>query len=71
MTFLDQVGKRQAIMAKTHRKRDHEPHMRPRKRMHGRFIGLIFPSQGKRMFFVALKIRSGYRRGEEMFAYLS
>jgi hypothetical protein len=39
--------------------------------MHGRFIGLIFPPQGKRTFFVALKVRSGYRRGEEMFAYLS
>jgi hypothetical protein len=58
-------------MAKTHRKRDHEPHMRPRERMHGLFIGLIFPPHGKRMFFVSLKIRSGYRRGEEMLAYLS
>jgi hypothetical protein len=58
-------------MAKTHRKRDHEPHMRPRERMHGLFIGLIFPQHGKCVFFVALEIRSGYRRGEEMFAYLS
>jgi hypothetical protein len=45
--------------------------MRPRERMHGLFIGLIFPPHGKRMFFVSLKIRSGYRRGEEMLAYLS
>jgi len=30
-------------MAKTHRKRDHEPHMRPRELMHGRFVSLIFP----------------------------
>jgi hypothetical protein len=44
--------------------------MRSRELMHGRFIGLIFPPQGKRMFFVTLKIRSGSRRGEEMLTYL-
>jgi hypothetical protein len=44
--------------------------MRPRELMHGRFVSLILPPQGKRMFFVALKIRCGDRRGEEMLAYL-
>jgi len=45
--------------------------MRPRERMHGLLIGLILPPEGKRVFFVTLKIRSGYRRGKEMLAYLS
>ena len=71
MTFLDQIGERQAVVAKTHRKRDHKTHMRPRELMQGLFVGLIFPAQGERMFFVTPKIRSGHCRSEEMPAYLS
>ncbi len=48
MTFLDQVGERQAVVAKTHRKRNHETHMCSRELVQGLFIGLIFPAQGER-----------------------
>jgi len=71
MTFLDQVGERQAVVAKTHRKRDHETHMCSRELVQGLFIGLIFPAQGERVLLLTTKIRSRHRRGEERPAYLS
>src|ERR1700740_2957481 len=69
MALLNEVGERQTVVAKAHSERDDKAHMRAREEMHGLFVGLMLPPPGQRIFLLAIEIRDGHRRGEEILGY--
>ena len=66
MPLLDEIADRQPVMAKAHRNRDDETHMRLRQAMQRALVMIVTPSRGESPLFLAVEKRRGPRRGGEM-----
>src|ERR1700733_2159567 len=66
MSFLDQVGGRQAVVAKSHCDRDDKPHMGMDELMQSRLILIFPPAAGQIAFLPMFEKRRGHRRRNEL-----
>ena len=66
MAFLNEVRDGQSIVAKLHRQRDDEPHVRLGELMKRMFVMIVLPAHGKIMLVVALQEGCCHRSPDEV-----